>query len=517
MQQQKILIIDDEEVILHALHSHFTQEGFCVESASTFEEGQVLLSLFRFEATLVDLRLSGGEELDGFKIVNFIKERAPWTRIVVMTGYASPEVEREAMRKRVDAFLPKPLSPQNITKVVQQLLNVDESARSNVVHAIKLGRRIREELSAIHFSAYEGLSSEEFIEETRFHLAPPLLKGLAQAQRLLRAVVNIPGGSYEQENTTSTIDDFNFEFDLSMDAQETATEGVPQPDRTVREAKDDTLGAIIQGRGPDADTLRFVCERLISDIQTATERFTQACEKRVKWEIITEGGEALRLVREVLHAAFSMVAQVVDPVHAAELYPEDTSRIHEALAVRNSLFSFRKNILAILPESMDAVTSNEAIALEAMEKIEDLFVRIDYKLLRAHDRYVLRQLHSRLMNTRLAAKNGEEGAHVLSDIRSYADMLLCINQREELVTHDQDVKRRTLVVLEDLERTLQDPPRDGGLGQYCSLLDDLKALSWRDSSLDAYVASELQIGASSERSIPQRVEKLRLLLQAIDI
>lgn len=67
MEEIKILIVDDEDIIVSVLHDFFTDMGMKVSSATTGKAGLALLSTQQFHVVIADMRLpdmSGNELLE---------------------------------------------------------------------------------------------------------------------------------------------------------------------------------------------------------------------------------------------------------------------------------------------------------------------------------------------------------------------------------------------------------------------------------------------------------------------
>jgi len=105
----RMLVVDDEESILLAIREYFVPLRYEVDCAQELEEAEALLSHIRYGLLIADLRLTGIHGNEGLELIRFVRERSPWTRIVVLTGYGSPEMESEAIERGVDAFLQKPV------------------------------------------------------------------------------------------------------------------------------------------------------------------------------------------------------------------------------------------------------------------------------------------------------------------------------------------------------------------------------------------------------------------------
>ncbi len=124
----KLLVIDDEEPILFAVKEYLGALGFEVDGASEAEEAEALLTHVRYGLVIADLRLSGIHGTEGLRIVSYARERCPWARIIVLTAYGSPEVEKEAYRLGADRFLHKPMPLPDLAQIVFGLLGLERAS-----------------------------------------------------------------------------------------------------------------------------------------------------------------------------------------------------------------------------------------------------------------------------------------------------------------------------------------------------------------------------------------------------
>jgi DNA-binding response OmpR family regulator len=122
---RRILAVDDEEPILAALREFFEEEGYAVDCAQELEEAEALLSHVHYDLLIADLRLTGIHGSEGLELVRFARERSPWTRIVVLTGFGSVEIEMEAVGRGVDVFLQKPQPLASLAAIAADLLRGD--------------------------------------------------------------------------------------------------------------------------------------------------------------------------------------------------------------------------------------------------------------------------------------------------------------------------------------------------------------------------------------------------------
>ncbi len=104
----RVLLVDDEPSILFATQHYLTANGFEVKCAQELEEAQALLSNDVFDIVVTDLRLTPIQCAEGLLVVETVRSRALASRVIVLTGHATAEVEAAAYELGVDLFLRKP-------------------------------------------------------------------------------------------------------------------------------------------------------------------------------------------------------------------------------------------------------------------------------------------------------------------------------------------------------------------------------------------------------------------------
>lgn len=120
---KRILIVDDEELIVLAMQRYFRGLGYVVDSALELEEAQAMLANYAYDLVITDLRMTGIGGVEGLQIIADIHQRFPNTRVILLSAYGTPEIEREAYQRGADAFLHKPKAMMDIATVALQLLD----------------------------------------------------------------------------------------------------------------------------------------------------------------------------------------------------------------------------------------------------------------------------------------------------------------------------------------------------------------------------------------------------------
>jgi DNA-binding response OmpR family regulator len=112
-----ILVVDDEGAIRYSIGKTLQRVGYQVSAAASAEEALTILGEQLFDVVLTDIRMPG---LTGVELLTRIKERAPDSIVILMTGYASLGTAVEALRLGAHDYLIKPISSQDIRTSVQR-------------------------------------------------------------------------------------------------------------------------------------------------------------------------------------------------------------------------------------------------------------------------------------------------------------------------------------------------------------------------------------------------------------
>jgi len=116
---EKMLVIDDEDVVLESCRKIFTAEGFSVVTTNSPEEGLRLIKDSPFDVVLCDWKMPG---FDGMDVVEEIANRSPDAAIVMISGYPTVGRATEAMKRGAMDYVAKPFTPEEITDAVRRAM-----------------------------------------------------------------------------------------------------------------------------------------------------------------------------------------------------------------------------------------------------------------------------------------------------------------------------------------------------------------------------------------------------------
>jgi DNA-binding NtrC family response regulator len=113
----RILVLDDEPIVLKRLGPALEKAGYAVEVFSRSAEAFSRIQQADFDIVITDLKMEG---LDGMQFLAEVKERSPRTEVIVITGFATMDTARESFQKGVFDFLAKPFKLGEILETVKK-------------------------------------------------------------------------------------------------------------------------------------------------------------------------------------------------------------------------------------------------------------------------------------------------------------------------------------------------------------------------------------------------------------
>ncbi|MCK4837953.1 MAG: response regulator [Desulfobulbaceae bacterium] len=129
---KKILIVDDEEDILWSLQNNLCNESLQVDisAASSGEEAlEILSNSEKIDLVITDIKMPG---ISGLDLLIEIKNRYPYTSVIVMTAFPSNEYKKEAILKGSLHFLEKPFDINGLREMVTLAIKEDNMFRGTV-------------------------------------------------------------------------------------------------------------------------------------------------------------------------------------------------------------------------------------------------------------------------------------------------------------------------------------------------------------------------------------------------
>lgn len=119
MNRGKLLLVDDDQLLLQSMAQWLRQRGYSVTEANSATMARAELRAREFDLALVDVRLEDGA---GFDVVAEFRHQSARTPFVLMTGYGSVETGIEALRAGASDLLLKPLLDSELESAIERVL-----------------------------------------------------------------------------------------------------------------------------------------------------------------------------------------------------------------------------------------------------------------------------------------------------------------------------------------------------------------------------------------------------------
>ncbi len=118
---KRVLIVDDEKIILDVLQRILTRLGYETVISDSGERALERFAADMFDLVLLDVMMPG---MDGFEVAKKMKSSKPKQKIVMVTGMGPEAASSQAHTESVTVqeVLSKPFSYNNVRSVLSQVL-----------------------------------------------------------------------------------------------------------------------------------------------------------------------------------------------------------------------------------------------------------------------------------------------------------------------------------------------------------------------------------------------------------
>jgi two-component system response regulator GlrR len=117
----RILVVDDDDSLLHLLSLRLKSAGLEVHTASSGSEALARLPLFQPHVIITDLRMEG---MDGMAVFDAVHRQYPTLPVIILTAHGSIQEAVEATKRGVFTFLTKPFDSKELLAQVEKALEL---------------------------------------------------------------------------------------------------------------------------------------------------------------------------------------------------------------------------------------------------------------------------------------------------------------------------------------------------------------------------------------------------------
>jgi CheY-like chemotaxis protein len=119
LNHTNILIIDDVEAIRTFSGLVLKRMGYeFIETADSAEVAIEKVKQVSFDLILLDINLPS---MNGLELLKYLSANSPQSKVVMCSASSSDENIRQAINDGAEGFLVKPITPTNLTTLLQRL------------------------------------------------------------------------------------------------------------------------------------------------------------------------------------------------------------------------------------------------------------------------------------------------------------------------------------------------------------------------------------------------------------
>jgi CheY-like chemotaxis protein len=113
----RVMIVDDEPIVGKRLTPALKKYGIEVEYFDDPTKAVARLDEQPFDVVVTDMKM---DEMNGLQVLEHVMSTSKDTRVIMITGYGSVEVARDALTKGAFDFISKPFRPKELRSVINK-------------------------------------------------------------------------------------------------------------------------------------------------------------------------------------------------------------------------------------------------------------------------------------------------------------------------------------------------------------------------------------------------------------
>jgi DNA-binding response OmpR family regulator len=118
-----VLIVDDDTSILRTFTRILQKNRYNIDAAETGKEAIEKAERKHYDLALIDIRLP---DMDGTELISKAKKHLQDTVKIMITGFPSVESGVQALDEGADAYLVKPVNPEELLMLIEEKLKTTD-------------------------------------------------------------------------------------------------------------------------------------------------------------------------------------------------------------------------------------------------------------------------------------------------------------------------------------------------------------------------------------------------------
>jgi DNA-binding NtrC family response regulator len=138
MEKKKVLVIDDEQIVLDSVSQILIDENYEVDVSLNGREGLDWAIERPYDILLTDIRMP---DIGGMKVLRDVKRIKSSLPVVIITGYATTKSAVQAMKLGAADYIEKPFEPEQLLDAVAKALGISpEAEEQGLIHKEEMAK-----------------------------------------------------------------------------------------------------------------------------------------------------------------------------------------------------------------------------------------------------------------------------------------------------------------------------------------------------------------------------------------
>jgi DNA-binding NtrC family response regulator len=116
--KMKILVLDDEEIVVTRLKAALEKDGYIVETFIDSRLAKERIEQNKFDIVVTDLKMAN---IDGMQLFQFIRQKYPDTEVILISGFATLDVVKNGLQAGVRDVIAKPFKISQIKELINKI------------------------------------------------------------------------------------------------------------------------------------------------------------------------------------------------------------------------------------------------------------------------------------------------------------------------------------------------------------------------------------------------------------
>lgn len=115
----KLLLIEDEPLLLDEMEAYLTEQGYRCEKATQFSDAQEKLHLYHYDAIILDITLPDG---NGLHLLDYLKQRQSNSGVLILSAKDSLTDKVSGLQLGADDYMTKPFHLEELNARIYALI-----------------------------------------------------------------------------------------------------------------------------------------------------------------------------------------------------------------------------------------------------------------------------------------------------------------------------------------------------------------------------------------------------------